>query len=92
MASRIGNTVISRTANAEWHFYFRAEGTLSGMEVRSNYHFTGTWTLEGGDLCVTFQPPIRWIGNPSCHPVASHQVGDTWTADGVADSLVQGMQ
>jgi hypothetical protein len=92
MASRYGNTVISRTGTAEWHLHYQAGGTFSGKEINSGYSVQGLWELKQGELCRTFQPPLRGTPNPDCQPIEAHSVGDTWTSGGNAMSLVQGFQ
>jgi hypothetical protein len=92
MQPRFGNTLISRTANAEWHLYYNSDGTFTGTETHSNYRVTGTWQVVGGNVCLTFQPPLPSASNPDCKPVTSHQVGDTWVSDGDIFSLIPGIQ
>jgi hypothetical protein len=92
MGPRFGNTVISRSANAEWHLYYEAGGTFRGKEIKSGYSVAGTWELNQSYLCRTFQPPLSGTPNPDCQWITVHSVGDTWTSDGNAMSLVQGIQ
>jgi len=92
MQNRFGNTVISQSSMAEWHFYFNGDGSFSGLEVRSNYRVQGTWQASESSLCLTYQPPLPGVSNPDCKPVTEHQVGDQWALGGSQFALVQGIR
>jgi hypothetical protein len=91
MASRLGNTTITTDASGlETHYYYSADGTVTGRIGETK--FAGTWKIDGGQLCISTQPPQPGQPNPTCVPVSVHKVGDTWTANGRTVKLVQGIQ
>ena len=78
MASRYGNTTVSTDVkgvetkvyyNADHTFTFKS-GTQSGK---------GTWKVDGGTICLTYEAAPAGMPNPLCVPVTAHKVGDTWT-------------
>ncbi|HUJ47826.1 MAG TPA: hypothetical protein VLV55_11890 [Rhizomicrobium sp.] len=91
MAPRYGNTTITTDADgSKSKLYYKADGTFTGK--RGIIEFGGTWKLEGGNVCLTFNLVLPGMQNPTCAPVAAHKVGDTWTAAGRTVTLVQGIQ
>jgi len=91
MASRYGNTTITKDADgSQSKLYYKADGTFTGK--RGIIEFGGTWKLEGGNVCLTFNLALPGMQNPTCAPVAAHKVGDTWTGAGRTVTLVQGIQ
>jgi hypothetical protein len=92
MQSRFGNTVITRRPGSEWHLYFNRDGTFSGQEIISRYRVSGAWRAVGAYVCVTYTPPLPSIQNPDCKPVSPQNVGDTWIANGVSSTLMQGIR
>jgi hypothetical protein len=93
LATRYGNTVVVKTANGtEIHMYYAADGTFTGKVMGMNYPLKGTWKSDGGNVCLTYDPPAPGITNPSCVPVVAHQIGDSWSTNGNTATLVQGIQ
>jgi hypothetical protein len=91
LASRFGNTTITKDANGtENHIYYAADHTFTGKQ--GNNGFKGTWKIDGGTICLTSDPAIPNTPNPACAPVSAHKVGDTWTAGPFTVSLVAGIQ
>ena len=91
MASRYGNTTITTDANGvQSKLYYAADGTFTGKQ--GNQTFNGTWKVDGGNICLTFAQAVPGAANPTCLPVAAHNVGDTWKAGDRTVSLVQGIQ
>lgn len=94
MASRFGNTTITKdAAGNETHLYYGADHTFT---VKAGGQTTnGTWKVDGATVCLTYAnaailPP--GTANPTCVPVAAHNVGDSWTAGPYTVSLVSGIQ
>jgi hypothetical protein len=92
MASRYGNTTITTDASGvQTKLYYAADGTFTGKQ--GNASFNGTWKLDGsGNICLTFAQAVPGAANPTCVPVAAHNVGDTWKAGDRTVSLVAGIQ
>ena len=91
LASRFGNTTITKDANGnENHIYYAADGTFTGKQGTTM--FKGTWKIDGSTICLTSATPIPNTPNPACAPVSTHKVGDTWTAGPYTVSLVAGIQ
>jgi hypothetical protein len=91
LASRFGNTTISKAADGtENHIYYAADHTLTGKQGTTA--FKGTWKIDGGTICLTFDPAVPNTPNPTCVPVSDHKVGDTWSAGPYTVSLVAGIQ
>jgi hypothetical protein len=93
MAGYYGNTVVVIDAKGlESHTYYNADHTFTGVAPAYSYHYQGTWELNDGQLCSTFNPVPPGITNPSCSPFAPHAAGDSWTSsDGGKGSLVTGV-
>jgi len=91
LASRFGNTTITKDANGtENRIYYAADHTFTGKQGANS--FKGTWKIDGGTICLTADPAIPNTPNPACVPVSPHAVGDTWTAGPYTVSLVAGVQ
>ena len=91
LASRFGNTTITKDANGtENHVYYAADHTFSAKNGATSTK--GTWKIDGGTICLTFETPVPGTPNPACAPVSEHKVGDTWTAGPYTVSLVAGIQ
>jgi opacity protein-like surface antigen len=91
MASRYGNTTITKDASGnETHIYYAAGGTFTGTQGGTS--FKGTWKVSGSTICLTAATPIPNTPNPACVPVSAHNVGDSWTAGPYTVSLVKGIQ
>lgn len=89
--SRFGNTTITKdTQGNETHLYYAADGTLTGKQ--NGQAFKGTWKINGGTVCLTFDPVPAGVTNPTCVPVSEHKIGDTWGAGPYSVSLVAGIQ
>jgi opacity protein-like surface antigen len=92
IATRFGNTVVAKGTFGEVHLYFNADHSFTGKVVSMNYGLKGSWKIDGDNLCLTYDPVPPGMINPSCAPIAAHKVGESWTANGRAISLVQGIQ
>jgi len=93
MASRYGNTTIAKTAKGhEVHMYYNADHTFTGKVVDVGFDLKGTWTVENGLLCRTYDPLPPMTTNPDCQPVAPEKIGDTWTIEDNTATLVAGIQ
>src|SRR5262249_34504308 len=91
MATRYGNTTITRTADGtENHVYYNKDGTFTAKQGSATSQ--GTWTIDGGTICLNANPPIPNTPNPACAPISAHKVGETWTAGPYTVSLVAGIQ
>ena len=94
LASRFGNTTITKdAAGNETHLYYAADHTFTVKAGGQTTH--GTWKIDGGTICLTYSnPAVLPVGtpNPTCVPVSTHKVGDSWTAGPYSVSLVAGVQ
>ena len=78
MASRYGNTTVSTdTKGVETKVYYKADGTFTFKSGTTTGK--GTWKVEGGTICLTYEAAPTGMPNPLCVPVTAHKVGDTWT-------------
>jgi len=78
MASRYGNTTVSTDSKGvETKVYYSADHTFTTKQGTQSGK--GTWKVDGGNLCLTFETPPPGAPNPLCSPAAAHKVGDTWT-------------
>ncbi len=93
MASRYGNTTVVKTGSGhEVHTYYNADHTFTGNVVDVGFRLKGTWAVDGGTLCLTYDPPPPGMTNPVCQPVVDHKVGDSWTTGDNSATLVAGLQ
>jgi hypothetical protein len=93
MATRFGNTEILLSNTVEWHMFFRPNGRFSAYDARTQYHTVGTWQVNGGNLCITFEPPLANSPNPVCRPATRHRLGDVWmVTNGSVARLVRGIR
>jgi hypothetical protein len=93
MTSRFGNTVVAKSSGGpEIHMYYNADHTFTGKVIGMDFALKGTWSADGGNICLTYNPPPPGVTNPTCVPAEAHQVGDTWTSGGRTVTLVQGIQ
>ncbi len=92
MATRIGNTTISKGGGPEVHMYYNADGTFSGKIIGMKIALKGTWKEDGSTVCLIYDPVPPTVKNPMCLPLEAHQVGDTWTAGARTVTLAQGIQ
>jgi len=98
LASRFGNTTIATDpTGAQTKVYYNADHTFSAKIVGQTVN--GTWKVDSGTVCLTYANTANLpatIPNPTCLPVAAHNVGDTWTAgEGAMKrtiTLVKGIQ
>jgi hypothetical protein len=100
LASRFGNTTIATDpTGAQTKLYYNADHTFSAKIGAQGLAVKGTWKIDGGNVCLSYDgsaplPPN--LPNPTCLPVAAHNVGDTWsTGDGAMKrtvTLVKGIQ
>jgi len=87
-----GNTVISKGGMAETHSYYNADHSFTMKAPAYNMSWKGTWKVDGGQLCRTYDEAPPGVSNPLCTPIEPHKVGDTWTVSGRTATLVQGIQ
>jgi hypothetical protein len=92
MASRYGNTMIStdRDGSTTKHYY-RADHTFT---AKHGYDWSsdGTWSLEAGRLCLTYQFKRPGLGNSECRTAELRQIGEKWVDNGRRTTLVKGIQ
>jgi hypothetical protein len=90
MATRYGNTTVLTDAHGNVSYvYYNADHTFKAS--RGWFSVGGTWKVEGGTLCLTFDIPVPGLPNPDCNPVVPHKVGDSWKGGGSTVTLVQGI-
>ena len=93
MATRYGNTVVSKSANGpEVHMYYNADHTFTGKAIGMDVQIRGTWRINDTDICMNYDPLPPRMTNPTCYPLDTHKVGDTWTSGNSTVTLVQGIQ
>jgi hypothetical protein len=96
MAGFYGNTAVATGGMADTHTYYNADHTFTLKAPAFNMEWKGTWKVDGGTLCRTYETPPPGVTNPLCTPVAAHKVGDTWTMTANGQSrtvtLVKGIQ
>ncbi|HWD49527.1 MAG TPA: hypothetical protein VG309_06340 [Rhizomicrobium sp.] len=96
MANYYGNTVIASGGMVDTHSYYNADHTFTVKAPAVGMEFKGTWKIEGGNLCRTYDSPPPGISNPLCTPAEAHKVGDTWTMSANGKSrtltLLKGVQ
>ena len=93
MATRYGNTVVSKSASGlEVHMYYKADHSFTGKVIGVDFALKGTWKADGGNICLTYDPPPPGMTNPVCTLLEAHAVGDTWTSGDRTVTLVQGIQ
>ena len=90
LASRFGNTTITKANGVENHVYYAAGHTFTAKQGATTAK--GTWKIDGSTICLTFETPVPGTPNPACAPVSDHKVGDTWSAGPYTVSLVAGIQ
>jgi hypothetical protein len=91
MATRYGNTVISTDpGGVQNKTYYNADRTFTGMQ--GTEAFKGTWKLDAGNVCLTFDSALPDLPKSFCVPVSMHKVGDVWPGRGTTVTLVQGIQ
>jgi hypothetical protein len=86
MANTYGNTITTRnTADGQTGtLLFNADGTFTGSVTGADGNpipYPGKWKVSGGNICLTptLPPGTQNAPGPSCSPVVSHNVGDSWT-------------
>lgn len=92
MASRYGNTTVLTDADGGvTHVYYNADHTFKA--AKGWLSVKGTWQVDKGTICLTFDITVPGVPNPDCNPVVAHKVGDSWkSVDGkVTVTLVQGI-
>jgi len=98
VASRYGNTMIAKTAGGMVaHMYYNADHSFTGrvetgQKGMQDVKLKGTWKVEYGKFCVSYDPPQPGTINPTCYPLDTHKIGDTWTSGDSTVTLVQGIQ
>jgi hypothetical protein len=96
MTNFYGNTAVSTGGIAESHSYYRPDHTFTMKVPSFGVEFKGSWSVDNGTLCRTFEKAPPGVTNPLCTPVVAHNVGDTWTVtvDGKTRTvtLVAGIQ
>jgi hypothetical protein len=81
MAGYYGNTVALTGKDLVVRVHYRADHTLDVAGTRAGQAFSskGTWKIDKGQICRTYETPPPGVPNPFCSPAASHKVGDTWS-------------
>ena len=79
MASAYGNTTVATGGMFETRTHYNADHTFTMTIPERNAEMKGTWSLDGANVCRTFEAPPPGVPNPLCTPVEAHKVGDTWT-------------
>jgi hypothetical protein len=88
MANTYANTVSTKNmANGQTAtLLFSSDMTYKGMTTGADgkpVEYTGGWSLKDGGktICLTTNMPPNTPNapKPSCSPLATHNVGDTWT-------------
>jgi hypothetical protein len=79
MAPFYGNTIITSGGMADLHSNYNADHTFVLNVPSVHMSFKGTWKLDGGNVCRTFDTPPPGTPNPFCTPFSAHKVGDSWT-------------
>ncbi|HUO93372.1 MAG TPA: hypothetical protein VMU22_10645 [Rhizomicrobium sp.] len=92
MAGFYGNTAVATGGMAETHTSYSADHSFVMKVPSYGVQFKGTWTLNGTQLCRTFDSPPPGVSNPLCTPIEAHKVGDTWKAGERTVTLVKGVQ
>ena len=93
MAGVVGNTIVVTTPqNATVKVMLRAEGTYQ-TEASGGPSASGTWAVQGDQICYTQSNPAPAAGQPQPFCVQGldgHKVGDSWSAAGMAMTVVAG--
>jgi hypothetical protein len=93
MASRFGNTTVAHTESGhEVHMYYKSDHTFTGKVVDVGFDLKGTWAVDGSKLCLTYDPAPPTVTNPQCQPIVAHKLGESWTSDGRAVTIVEGIK
>jgi hypothetical protein len=96
MAGFYGNTAIATGGLADTYSHFNPDHTFDLKVPAYGLTFAGTWKIDGGNLCRTFESPPPGVSNPLCTPVEAHKIGDTWAAENngqkLTVTLVQGVK
>jgi len=96
MAGFYGNTTVATGGKAETHSLYNPDHSFVMKVPMYGMEFKGTWTVNGSQLCRTFDSPPPGVTNPLCTPIEAHKVGDTWTVGTGSGqrtvTLVQGVQ
>jgi hypothetical protein len=94
MSTRYGNTEVVENTLGEGYVYFNPDHTFTGKGNALIFHaaFKGTWKIDGGTICLTYESPPPGESNPSCAPIEAHNVGDTWDSNGRKVTLVKGIK
>jgi hypothetical protein len=86
MANTYANTITTKNAanGQSATLLFNADNTYTGMTTGPDgkpVKYTGGWQLNGSNICLTVNLPPNTPNapKPSCSPVVSHNVGDSWT-------------
>lgn len=81
MAGYFGNTVVGKSALGESHTHYKPDHTfdVALSSAMGNFTGKGTWKIENGQLCRTYDQPPPGIPNPLCVAAEAHKPGDTWT-------------
>ena len=95
MQSRFGNTTVVTTAQGVViKIWYNADHTWTGM--MGTTPASGTWKLDGMQLCVSYANPPAGMVNPTCSEAQNRKVGDHWTvgegASQMSATLVAGKQ
>lgn len=91
MASRYGNTTIATDPDgSQTKIYYRADHTFTA--THGFWKSEGTWSVEDGKLCLTYQNVRPKVGSRECVSAEAHNIGDKWRHNGRSITLVEGLQ
>jgi hypothetical protein len=88
MANVYGNTIMTkdRATGASSSLMFSQDMSYTGKTTGANgqaVNYTGTWALKDGGKTICLTPNIPAgtpnAPGPSCSPLSTHNVGDSWT-------------
>ena len=92
MASRYGNTtVLTDPDGSVSRVYYNADHTFKAS--KGWFSVGGTWKVDNGTICLTFDIAVPGLPNPDCNPIVAHKIGDSWKSGtgNVTVTLVQGI-
>jgi hypothetical protein len=81
MANYFGNTVVAQSKLGISKVHYRSNHTFGGTAAgpAGEVQLSGSWKLDNGQLCRSYEHAPPGSPNPFCTPWESHKVGETWT-------------